>query len=305
MNAPAKRQPVPLPPHRANAADAGPANYRSGVPGPKATRPDDRVGAWTGDWQADPRRCGTATGNLKRKDLALVPFRLAIGLQDDGWWVREAIIWSKPNPMPESVTDRCTKAHEYVFLLSKSERYYYDQEAIAEPAVAERGPGNKSLMGLTEYLSGSEKHRTKAGLVAYSERQREKRKTPSGTYSEDSGRNDGNRHPSGGYVTENGNRNKRSVWTVATQPYSEAHFATFPPALIEPCILAGCPQGGVVLDPFFGAGTTGLVADRLGREALGIELNPEYIEIARRRIEADGGMFSSVVIAPPATVEAA
>jgi DNA modification methylase len=241
-------------------------------------------------------------------------------LQADGWYLRQDIIWSKPNPMPESVRDRCTKAHEYIFLLSKSERYYYDQEAIAEPCAWGNGqrvvnvdtPKNAAL-----------------GLK------------PTREY---------------GHELEGG-RNKRSVWEVTTSPFPEAHFATFPPALIEPCILAGCPekccakcgapwvrntesgettgkgskpgkpahltpQGylregksrcgdaikitlnwspyagtnpGTVLDPFGGAGTTGLVADRLGRNAILIELNPEYAGMAQRRIQSDAGLFADVV----------
>ena len=194
---------------------------------------------------------------LKPKDLIGVPWRVAFALQADGWYLRQDIIWAKPNPMPESVTDRCTKSHEYLFLLAKSAKYYYDAEAIAEAGV-----------GRERYF-GSER------------------------YSEGSGRND-----SGSYNADAAEtRNKRSVWTVGTQPFREAHFATYPPALIEPCILAGCPEGGTVLDPFGGAGTTWLVADRLRRNAVLCELNPEYAEIARRRIADEQGMFASVQIA--------
>jgi len=260
-------------------------------------------------------RINGAENGLKPKDLCGIPWRVAFALQADGWWLRQDIIWAKPNPMPESVTDRCTKAHEYLFLLSKSERYYYDAEAIKERAVAgdlgafDGGPqrlpdgsnanegrnfrqswkgstfdgprdlavrpdtgrnrtgrasGNRSHKAVTEYeVSDSEEHRTKAGLLKVSDT---------------------------AYLT----RNRRSVWEVATHPFSEAHFATFPPALIEPCILAGCPEGGMVLDPFGGAGTTGLVADRLKRNAILIELNPEYAAMARRRIEGDAGLFACV-----------
>ncbi len=232
---------------------------------------------------------------LKPKDLCGIPWRVAFALQEDGWWLRQDIIWAKPNPMPESVTDRCTKAHEYLFLMTKSERYYYDAEAIKENAVAAdlgemdggaqrlpdgsdanggrnfRGhlPGNKSHKGTTAYLAGAIEHRTKEGLVKYSTKV--------------------NADPS--HMLR---RNKRSVWTVATVPYAEAHFATFPPALVAPCILAGCPAGGAVLDPFGGVGTTGLVADRLGRDAILIELNPTYAEMAKRRIERDAGLFAEV-----------
>ncbi len=198
---------------------------------------------------------------LRPKNLIGIPWRVAFALQADGWWLRQDIIWSKPNPMPESVTDRCTKAHEYLFLLSKSERYYYDQDAIAEPA-ARAG----------EIPGGSKKHTSD---TVNDGRIRQRLAKHSQTA-----------------VSET--RNRRSVWEVATQAFSEAHFATFPPALVEPCILAGCPKDGTVLDPFFGAGTTGLVADRLQRNCIGIELNPEYAALAERRIRGDSTMFADV-----------
>lgn len=205
-------------------------------------------------------RAGTYVIGMKRKDLIGIPWMLAFALRADGWWLRQDIIWAKPNPMPESVTDRCTKAHEYLFLLSKSERYYYDAKAIAEPALrAGEIPYGSVKVGLTPYLTPGKQNLDRAAVIPVAE-----------------------------------NRNKRSVWTVPTQPYAEAHFATFPPALIEPCIKAGSPIGGTVLDPFSGAGTTGLVADRLGRNAIGVELNPEYAEMARRRITEDAGLFASV-----------
>jgi DNA modification methylase len=203
----------------------------------------------------------TGNGLLKPKDLCGIPWRVAFALQADGWWLRQDIIWAKPNPMPESVTDRCTKAHEYIFLLSKSERYFYDADATAERSITgdpSRPRGSLGANGLDargRYAQGiGAPHRTGNASV----------------------------------------RNKRSVWEIATAPFSEAHFATFPPALIEPCIKAGCPEGGTVLDPFGGAGTTGLVADRLGRHAILIELNPEYAAMAERRIRGDAGMFASV-----------
>lgn len=228
------------------------------------------------DWGAlhsssKPQREATAKPNpgarygLKPKDLIGVPWRVAFALQADGWWLRQDIIWNKPNPMPESVTDRCTKAHEYLFLLSKSARYYFDAEAIAEAAVPQQRTGIEAGYATPKHAEIYEQGiRLKGGP----------RSTLNG--------------PSGD------TRNRRSVWTVATQPYSEAHFATFPPALIEPCILAGCPKGGTVLDPFGGAGTTGLVADRLGRNAVLIDLNPEYAAMARERIGRDAGMFAEV-----------
>ncbi len=202
-----------------------------------------RVGSTRNTMTQMGDRTSKAPSGLKDKDLIGVPWRVAFALQADGWYLRQDIIWHKPNPMPESVRDRCTKAHEYIFLLSKSPRYYFDSEAIKEPASAppkKCGPKN------------------------------------------DASRNDSGRT---GIVRGDGEtRNRRSVWTVSTKPFGEAHFATFPPALIEPCILAGSRLGDTVLDPFGGAGTTGLVAQQHGRNAALTEINPEYAEIARRRI---------------------
>lgn len=193
---------------------------------------------------------------LKQKDLIGIPWRVAFALQSDGWYLRQDIIWHKPNPMPESVRDRCTKAHEYIFLLSKSPTYFFDADAVKEAASANpvtRARNNRADKGL---VGPSALHGTKFGQSG-----------------------------AGGWERENvETRNRRSVWTVTTKPFKEAHFATFPPDLIEPCILAGCPEGGTVLDPFFGAGTTGLVAERHGRHAIGIELNPDYVDIAMRRL---------------------
>ena len=205
---------------------------------------------------------------LKPKDLIGIPWRVAFALQADGWWLRQEIIWAKPNPMPESVTDRCTKSHEQIFLLTKAATYWYDAEAVAEPFADER-QGNP----------GSYKRTTSASKGACNDRQ------DLGFLNNGDGWN-----ADGGKAT----RNRRSVWTVPSSPFSEAHFATFPPALIEPCIKAGCPAGGMVLDPFGGAGTTGLVADRLGRNAILIELNPEYAAMAERRIKGDAGLFAEV-----------
>jgi DNA modification methylase len=215
----------------------------------------------------------TVGGILKPKDLCGIPWRVAFALQADGWWLRQDIIWSKPNPMPESVTDRCTKAHEYIFLMSKSERYYYDASAIAEEASGRATGNNGPVAGAG---NNDPFFRTREGFAAVADK-------------------------------EWHTRNKRSVWEVSTQPFSEAHFATFPPALIEPCILAGCPKNGTVLDPFGGAGTTGLVADRLGRNAILIELNPEYAAMAERRIKNDAGLFADVAfgLTKPAEVDQA
>jgi len=197
---------------------------------------------------------------LKTKDLIGIPWRVALALQADGWYLRQDIIWSKPNPMPESVTDRCTKAHEYIFLLSKKPKYYYDAEAVKEGATT-----NGRRPSLEErYAKGEPTRHGLAGAAACG---------------------------AGGFgVDDDGTRNKRSVWEVATKPYSGAHFATFPPDLIKPCIMAGCPTGGTVLDPFGGSGTTGMVALELGRNAELIELNPDYVEIIEGRTHVTPGL---------------
>ncbi|WP_442437070.1 DNA-methyltransferase [Paenibacillus peoriae] len=204
---------------------------------------------------------------LKAKDLIGIPWRVAFALQADGWYLRMDNIWSKPNPMPESVTDRSTKAHEYMFLLSKSERYYYDHEAIKEVATADHLPGNNSHKGTTAYEQGDAKHRTKAGLVAYAQKVRANSFARTVKESPPPGQPQQHR-PDREPVEYSGMRNKRSVWTVATQPFPEAHFATFPEKLIEPCILAGAPVGGYVLDPFGGSGTTRKVALENNRECV-------------------------------------
>jgi DNA modification methylase len=223
---------------------------------------------------------------IKPKDLIGIPWRIAFSLQADGWYLRQDIIWSKPNPMPESVRDRCTKAHEYLFLLSKSERYHYDAAAIAEP-LALASISRLSQQGLDQQ-AGSDRVPGKTNGTMKAVRGRPGGRRPD----EFDGLVSGAGRSGVGEGLDS--RNKRSVWEVTTQPFSEAHFATFPPALIEPCILAGCPKGGTVLDPFGGAGTTGLVADRLGRNAILIELNPEYAAMAERRIRGDAGMFAEV-----------
>lgn len=236
------------------------------------------------------QRSGANAPGLKPKDLIGIPWRVAFALQADGWWLRQDIIWSKPNPMPESITDRCTKAHEYPFLLSKSERYQFDAEAIAEPITIGNGTG----VG-PQYTppGGGPPHRGLKGNA----------KTFRGGGAYTGGRSFSNsadveRSSHGNAPNEKGTRNKRSVWTVATSPFPQAHFATFPPDLITDCIAAGCPVGGTVLDPFGGAGTTGLVADRLGRDAILIELNPAYTVMARERLQRDGGMFANVASGP-------
>ncbi len=237
-----------------------------------------------GNWHTADETGGirVKVDGLKTKDLIGIPWRVAFALQADGWYLRQDIIWHKPNPMPESVKDRCTKAHEYIFLLSKSKRYYFDSEAIQEPAVCGSFPGNNSHRGETEYDQGDERHRTKKGLVAYAKKVRESAAKESFNGKTEAMAATGQNAFRA--VTEK--RNKRSVWTVTTKPYKGAHFATFPPALIEPCILAGSRVGGIVLDPFNGSGTTGEVSISNGRRYVGIELNPEYIKLADSRIGA-------------------
>jgi DNA modification methylase len=224
--------------------------------------------AWvaTGGWS---HRRGTG---LKRKDVVGIPWRVALALQADGRWLRSDIIWHKPCPMPESVCDRPTRAHEYLFLFARSERYYYRAEAIAEP-IAEK---TYTAYGTSRVAKGNDgRGSVKADNIV--------RDLPE-------------RRPC---VDDNGQpvctRNRRDVWTIAQEPFAESHFSTFPTKLVEPCILAGCPLGGVVLDPFAGAGTTGLVADRLGRDAILIELNTDYCEMTARRIRADAPLLSNVI----------
>ena len=200
---------------------------------------------------------------LKPKDLVGIPWRVAFALQADGWYLRSDIIWHKPNPMPESVTDRPTKAHEYLFLLSKSARYYYDADAVREAPPAE-------LREMGE----------KPAVVAYDGQ----RQVEGSRWSQAGGAT--------GFGSAAAGRNKRTVWTVATQPYAGAHFATFPPKLIEPCVLAGSAVGDTILDPFNGAGTTGMVALRHDRDYVGIELNPEYAAMARERIHDDAPLLN-------------
>jgi DNA modification methylase len=215
---------------------------------------------------------------LKGKDLCGIPWRVAFALQADGWWLRQDIIWHKPNPMPESVRDRCTKAHEYVFLLTKSERYWYDAEAVSEPvsasSVARVSQATWDGQHGSDRVPGKTNGPMKAVLKRSGNKERKSAKE------RDCPRNG----VCGSVPWEGTTRNKRSVWTVTTRPYKGAHFATMPPDLVEPCIKAGCPEGGTVLDPFAGSGTTLAVAAELGRSGIGCELNPEYIELAEQRI---------------------
>lgn len=224
---------------------------------------------------------------LPPKNLLGLPWRLAFALQVDGWYLRSDIIWHKPNPMPESVRDRPTRAHEYIFLLSKSERYYYNHEAVREPAAAftdhdATGPGY-AAPGQTPHR-GTRPRLQSAQALSFARPVKEPER-PGQMYSQ----HRPNRNPCPSNSNEPNpiyTRNRRDVWTVATRGFSGAHFATFPPELIRPCILAGCPAGGVVLDPFFGAGTIGVVCVEEGRRYLGVELNPDYVVMAQQRIEA-------------------
>ena len=218
------------------------------------------------------RRNTVVPDGLKAKDLMMIPSRVAIALSENGWYLRSEIIWHKPNPMPESVKDRPTSAHEKIYLFAKNKKYYYDADAIRVPqkqdSIARAGrdvwknnkidTGNYSIPNVDSAKKLNQKVRD---TVAEG-------KIPMA--------------------------NKRNVWTVTTKPFRGAHFAVFPPDLIEPCIKAGCPKGGTVLDPFGGSGTTGLVANNLGRNAILIELNEEYVKIAKKRLGEDLGLFSEV-----------
>ena len=236
-----------------NLGDSYAGSGKGGDPeaGKQATnRGSQSVGVWYGTGRTAREAAVTNVtrktfDGVKAKDLIGIPWRVAFALQADGWYLRSDIIWHKPNVMPSSVTDRCTTAHEYLFMLSKSPRYYYDAAAIAEPAVA----GAKGSLFTKGKTATHQLGRAGKGERADGE-----------------------------------TRNKRSVWTITTRPFKGAHFATFPPALIEPCILAGAPVGGVVLDPFGGAGTTAMVAAQHGRVGAMCELNPEYADMAERRI---------------------
>lgn len=215
----------------------------------------------------NPSRNAKAIG-LKHKDLVGIPWRVAFALQADGWHLRQDIIWAKPNPMPESVTDRCTKAHEYVFLLTKSPRYYYDHVAVKEPV-------SEVSLKRAEYGWDSDRPSTKNASMG-----------GTGIHVEKMGTR---------FVNPEG-RNKRSVWTITTKPFKGAHFAVMPEALVEPCVLAGSAPGDTVLDPFSGSGTVGVVALRHGRNYIGTELNPEYAAISERRIAGDQPLLNTVEV---------
>lgn len=229
-----------------NKGGSGPGGKNADYSDTYTTAQSARVGSIDGAvGRADRPGSRASDPSLKTKDLIGIPWRVAFALQADGWYLRSDIIWAKPNPMPESVTDRPTKSHEYLFLLTKSERYYFDHEAIKEDAV-------RGAAGSTFNTGKTAEHQL--GRSSTAER------------------------------VEDGKRNRRDVWTIPTKPFKGAHFAVMPEALVEPCILAGCPEGGTVLDPFTGSGTVGAVALRLGRRFIGCELNPDYAEMAQRRI---------------------
>lgn len=218
------------------------------------------------------------SGKLKPKDLIGVPWRVAFALQDDGWYLRQDIIWNKPNVMPEAVKDRCTKSHEYIFLLSKSKNYYFDNEAIKEEASTfENRPHGIVRNRVYEYDS-----KLNAMNPKYNMRRDDKRDAIKHSYPQKRL----NRKDSSYDITK---RNKRDVWTVNTRPYTEAHFAVFPPALIQPCILAGSREGDIILDPFFGSGTVAEVAALFNRNWIGIDINEEYAPLYKKRL----GLFAS------------
>jgi DNA modification methylase len=231
-----------------NLGDSYAANRTYQVPSTKGGPKHSPAQGFDGSAMSVPEGC-------KPKDLLGIPWLVAFALRADGWYLRSEIIWHKPNPMPESVTDRPTKSHEQVFLLSKGPKYWYDADAIREDGAGRLDFGDMNSL-----------HDVRPGTRAPWK---------------------------GGEKDEANGRNKRSVWTVATAPYPGAHFATFPPKLIEPCILAGSPEGGTVLDPFAGAGTTGMVALRHDRSFIGIELNPDYVRLARDRIIADSPLLNT------------
>jgi len=218
-------------------------NYR---PGKGQTYPKQSVSKTNQDLPESSAKRGTKLEGLKEKDLIGIPWMFAFAMRADGWYLRQDIIWHKPNPMPESVRDRCTKAHEYIFLFSKQKNYYYDNEAIKEPA---------KDWGTRDRTQGKY-HNPGTGLS-----------------------------PHTGLTKSYEKRNKRSVWSVTKKPYKGAHFATYPAELIEPCILAGSEQGDIVLDPFMGSGTTAAVAKSLGRNYIGCELHEEYGDLIQKRID--------------------
>jgi DNA modification methylase len=245
--------------------------------------------------------------NLKPKDLIGIPWMTAFALRASGWYLRMDNIWNKPNPMPESVTDRCTKSHEYIFMLSKSAKYYYDQDAIKQPVT------DTTVFRMSQQLEnqkGSDRVPGKTNgnmkAVGPGRNPRKSVDTRGGNQGSEKGIlamaiNGRGVNGHSGYYDPDGNiigggmANKKSVWTVTTKPFKEAHFATFPPDLIVDCIKAGCPEGGIVLDPFMGAGTTAMVARKLNRNFIGFELNQKYVKIANNRIHEEIGLYKELI----------
>jgi DNA modification methylase len=227
--------------------------------------PAGNLGATHNERHMEHKHSAIVPEGLKPKDLVGIPWRLAFALQADGWYLRQDIIWSKPNPMPESVTDRCTKSHEYVFLLTKSRKYFYDHKSIKEPSV---NSGVKKVFG------------GKKGVEITFEKNDPNFRNGSDQW--------------GNTITIGETRNKRDVWTIATKPYKGAHFAVMPEALVEPCVLAGSKVGDTVFDPFTGSGTVGIVALRHNRNFVGTELNPDYADLAFNRIKEDAPLLNKV-----------
>ena len=253
------------------------ASYRDGKATPDTTR-GDSTGTLVPKGKAANRSASDFSGSpIKHKDLVGIPWRVAFALQADGWYLRQDIIWAKPNPMPESVTDRCTKAHEYVFLLTKQPRYYYDNDAIREePKLDKRTATNKTPVEMND--KDVERMLMAKGIWGGNQMSK-----PRGAMYR-------------GYDEVKG-ANRRSVWSINSKGFKGAHFAVMPEALVEPCVLAGSATGDTVLDPFSGSGTVGVVALRHGRNYIGCELNPEYAAISEERIREDAPLMNTVVVA--------
>jgi DNA modification methylase len=266
--------------YAANAATAqGRAGFESwrGSETPTLNRKHQGRNAFRGD-------------GIKAKDLCGIPWAVAFALRNDGWYLRSDIIWAKPNPMPESVTDRPTKAHEYVFLLTKRAAYYYDADAISEPALYPDGMNGKQPI-LSPHGQGFAAGRSRGEAGRKSDAAGINGRNVQVVNSEAQRRDEIGSFNNNPRLRDTVNRNCRSVWTIPTQPYPEAHFATFPEALPERCIKAGSRLGDTVMDPFCGSGTVGRVALRLGRSFIGVELNPAYVELARERIDGAAPLF--------------
>lgn len=287
-------------------AGSGKGNNPDGTPHPSklSAKQGTQKGTSEGTSEGIQKPNKASSIGLKPKDLIGIPWMLAFALRAAGWYLRQDIIWHKPNPMPESVTDRCTKSHEYIFLLSKSNKYFYDHESIKTPiqdASVQRLLQDIENQKGSDRVPGKTNGRMKA--VGHKNLQRQDKnhsfhEARKGAGTDNSAAingngvkgHSGNFRPDGTLIGD-GMANKKSVWTVTTKPYSEAHFATFPPELIVDCIKAGSAEGDIVLDPFSGAGTTAMVASKLNRNFIAIELNQKYIDIANRRLDKELGLF--------------